>query len=106
MAKIRQINKQLDRTRPQNKMYNLIAKMDRWKYGFVEQVNEINGDNIVTREEWLLYKDRELKYALERDKNEQKVKKELNDLEKIIRQGNGFMEVEFTEDLETEIQTS
>lgn len=96
MSRIRQIKKQLNKVQPKNTTYELIVKMDRWKYGFANHVNQNDGKDLVTLQEWNNYQNHILKLAKERNENEQEVQKEIEELENIIRKGEGFMEIILT----------
>jgi hypothetical protein len=61
-----------------------LLKIENWKY-------EIGSKDMITLQEWDKYKQRTLRNSLDKEKDE----KELNELEKKIRDEGGFMEIEF-----------
>lgn len=95
MNRIRQINKQLNKVKPNNTTYDLITKIDRWKYGYITHISQNNGKDTITLKEWNDYQNHILKLAKERNEDEQKVQQEIKELESIIRKGEGFMEIIF-----------
>ena len=95
-SRIRQINKQLNKVQPKNTTYDLIAKIDRWKYGFTTHINQNNGRDTITLQEWNDYRNHMFKIARGRNEDEQKTQQEIEELENIIRKGEGFMEIILT----------
>jgi hypothetical protein len=72
--------------------YNQLVTIDRWRYGMAENSEEAGG--VITSQEWEQYCTKELENAKNAGKY-QEVKRDLEELEKRIDNGNGFIKITF-----------